>query len=372
MSVSRGCLHASIAIAVLSAATWASADWSYIDLIPSGFDVSNRSMANGDYSGHQFGYGNGASTGYRDHALMWSGTANSLVDIHPDAFENSQILMAGDGHEVGFARPSGTNESHAIEWNSDGSYTELNRAGYTYTAAYSISGDQVVGQGELNGSRRALLWNTASSAPVDLTPISSADCAAYGVENGVQVGYSTNHAMRWTGSASSAVDMHPPGFSSSVIRAIDNDTEAGSVQLPSGAYHPYIWFGASNVGLDLMPTGYISGGLAAISNGWEIGDTTDAAYGNHLMLWHSSPVGAIDLGALLPSSYQLNTAMLEGVYSSGDHVEVVGSVYNSSTYQFDAILWTNGPVPEPPSAAVLFLLAAPVVRRRRKETARSL
>ena len=36
-------------------------------------------------------------------ALLWSGTASSVVDLNPSGFSNSEALAISDGLEVGYA-----------------------------------------------------------------------------------------------------------------------------------------------------------------------------------------------------------------------------------------------------------------------------
>ena len=67
---------------------------SAIDLNPFGFTISDARDVAGMY---QAGYGHGPGTGDFDHALVWSGTAES-------ALESSQALGVDvDGIVVGYA-----------------------------------------------------------------------------------------------------------------------------------------------------------------------------------------------------------------------------------------------------------------------------
>lgn len=58
---------------------WSGSASSVVDLHPIGFE---NSSATGISGGQQVGSGNGSATGGEYHALLWSGNANSVVDLH--------------------------------------------------------------------------------------------------------------------------------------------------------------------------------------------------------------------------------------------------------------------------------------------------
>jgi hypothetical protein len=58
---------------------WSGSADSAVDLNPAGFAYS---YANEVRDGKQVGYGSGTSTGGNSHALLWSGSAASAVDLH--------------------------------------------------------------------------------------------------------------------------------------------------------------------------------------------------------------------------------------------------------------------------------------------------
>lgn len=90
-----------------------------VDLNPHGFDESYGYATNGE---EQVGIGDGSATRGEAHALLWHGTAASVVDLHaflPSGFVHSSALAidaAGDivGSASHLTGPSG--DSHAILW----------------------------------------------------------------------------------------------------------------------------------------------------------------------------------------------------------------------------------------------------------------
>ena len=107
---------------------------------------------------NQVGMGSGSGTGGNDHALVWSGTANSAVDLHPtllSGFTNSWAVGTGAGQQVGYAYGPGT-FNHAMLWTGTAvsavDLTPTNLTGYTSTIAEATYGSQQVGGGGGTGT----------------------------------------------------------------------------------------------------------------------------------------------------------------------------------------------------------------------------
>jgi len=161
--------------------------------------------------GQQVGYGYGAATGYNTHALLWSGSAASVVALHPAGFTESYARGISGGQQVGGGRGAATGNSwHALLWSaSAASVVDLNPAGFTVSSARGISGGQQVGEG----------WGTATG--------------------------NNSHALLWSGSAASAVDLHhflPAGFVASRAWAIDaQGNVVGEAYYAAGTAHAILW-----------------------------------------------------------------------------------------------------------------------------------
>lgn len=65
--------------------------------------------------GQQVGQASGPATGNNTHAILWTGTAASAVDLNPSGFTSSQANGATDGEQAGSAR-SANGVSHAMLW----------------------------------------------------------------------------------------------------------------------------------------------------------------------------------------------------------------------------------------------------------------
>ena len=111
--------------------------------------------------------GSGALPGFVNHALFWTGSADSVVDLHPSGFTDSGAVGVSAGQQVGWG--STVLHDHALLWmGSADSVVDLNPSGFTDSYAYAVSGDQQVGQGDTGGRPHAMLWTGSADSVVDL------------------------------------------------------------------------------------------------------------------------------------------------------------------------------------------------------------
>ena len=308
------------------------------DLQPAGFSSSVAVSTTGT---RQVGFGR-AGDGMA-HALMWSGTASSVVDLQPPNLAASTALAAAGDRQVGWgaaAYPAGQNPTHhAMVWNGTAaSAVDVHPSGFRDSIANATTATQHVGYGTAaDFIRHALLWSGTSSAAVDLNPTAlSAEVnasVALGICGNQQVGFVGNgrftdtvsHAVLWTGTAASAVDLHPPGPASS--------------------------------------TGFVTTIAAATNGSQQVGYSVPAVFGGgkeHALLWSGTADSMVDLHQFLPPGFGSSGAL--GIDAAGN---VVGwaspAVVNIG--QDHAILWL--PVPEPGGLALAALAAPARLTRRR-------
>src|SRR5438105_4895891 len=82
-------------------------------LHPPGFSASQAVAVSGNSQG---GSGNGTGTGSPTHALLWSGTAASVVDLHTPGLpfnSSSEVRGVSGNTQVGYVDPGDTGEPHA-------------------------------------------------------------------------------------------------------------------------------------------------------------------------------------------------------------------------------------------------------------------
>jgi len=278
-----------LAASVLGAPRPGATPYQAVDLNPAGL---TESWASGVCGGQQVGYGcYGLASSISVRAMLWTGSADSAVDLNPYGFtwsgaeDTDGVQQVGWGnvyYNVGGRKPYTVNYDHAMLWTgSADSAVDLNPAGFAESWAYGVGGGQQVGEGLIyyytqkkGGSYvsqyHAVLWTGSAASAVDLHPAGFTSSLAWGVGSGQQVGYgfiqyNTNkkggssvvqcHALLWTGSAASVVDLHPAGFASSGALSVAGGQQVGYGTCTDGTQHALLWTGRAASAVDLNPPG---------------------------------------------------------------------------------------------------------------------
>ncbi|MBL8880744.1 MAG: hypothetical protein JNG88_16645, partial [Phycisphaerales bacterium] len=229
-------------------------------------------------------------------------------------------------------------------WNApDYSFTEsTHSSGAEYDQLYATDGVRMVGTlvyeySEGNYNAQAHYWPTPNQVTLlHFSPASNSNATA--VDGGRQYGsynvqYGSAHAVMWTGTSASHVDMHPGGFTSSGI----NGAGDGQVVGTAGA-HAALWVNGAFA--DLHPTGATSSAARCVHRGLQGGDIDGRA-----TIWIGSASLRIDLGAYAPEF--VTTTFVEDLEVAPDGTIVaVGYGYNTSTARYEALMWRS--VTSPP------------------------
>src|SRR5664280_2450600 len=101
-----------LALAIVAVPLTAEAQYTFIDLNPSGFDYSYGQGISGS---QQVGYGT-LTSGGNNHALLWSGTAASAVDLHPSGFSSSLAEGISGSQQVGYGTLTSGGADGALLW----------------------------------------------------------------------------------------------------------------------------------------------------------------------------------------------------------------------------------------------------------------
>jgi len=152
------------------------------------------------------------------YALLWRGTADSVLNLNPVGYLRSRALATSGKQQVGWASK--------LFYHGGGPDFPI------FSAEPIPIGDE------------AILWSGTAESAITLHPSSWGYSRAYGVANGEQVGYGGGHssadevhALHWRGSAESVIDLHtflPPEYSESFARGInDNGDVVGGAILRS-------------------------------------------------------------------------------------------------------------------------------------------
>jgi hypothetical protein len=287
-----------------------------IDLHHPGFDYS---YATGISGGQQVGFGG-------SHALLWRGSAASMVDLNPSGYSQSEAYGVCGDEQVGdvWVPYFQTGTVHAALWHgSAASMVELHPIGFEQSRAWATSGAQQVGYitPETVGDRtdHAVLWRGTAASLVDLHPPRFEVSLALATSGGQQVGYGwiggAKHALLWRGTAASVVDFHPRGFIGSEADGTSGEEQVG-FGAPQGSHpidpshggsldtHALLWRGSAASVVDIHPRGFISSKALATSGGEEAGFGLPQGAplvgsrqipASHALLWRESAASVVDL-----------------------------------------------------------------------------
>jgi hypothetical protein len=276
------------------------------------------------------------STSFNNQATLWSGTPESAVDLNPDGFMNSTALGVNGDHQVGYAQTATTQD--AMLWTGNaGSAVDLNPTnltGFSDTTALASSGNQQVGNGEFG-------------------PVAT----------------QTSHALLWSGTADSAVDLNPTlltGFTDNFATGTSGSQQVGYGQYnsPGGGAnnHALLWSGTADSALDLNPDGISESEAFGVFGGLQVGEGDGSA-----MLWFGSPDSAVDLQLLLPADGAWTGSVAYSIDGSGNIYGTANGTLDDVTGTY-AVEWS--PVPEPASLSLLVVAAPALLARRRRTTGR--
>jgi Divergent InlB B-repeat domain len=314
------------------------------DLTPPG---SSSGRLNGTSGRRQVG---GAQTPSGSHAVLLSGNALSAVDLHPAGYYYSMAMCSDETQEGGWGN-SYAGGIHALLWSgSSSSYVDLNPSGYSFSYCLGVHNGQQVGYAQNQSyfvtASHAMLWYGSAASAVDLHAGTYPYSRAMGCHDGEQVGYvsslaypdgdasgyhTTSHAMRWSGSAASAVDLHPLGYDASEALCTSGTQQGGWGYLALGTTHLHalLWSGDAGSVVDLHPAAYSDSKITALTatqqvgEGW-IGPANGYGSIRHALLWSGTPESVVDLNQYLPAGY--TNAVATGIDVDGN---VVGYAYNS-------------------------------------------
>ena len=314
-------------------------------------DLGPVSRASAIAAGQQGGYTCCGPTVTR-HALLWSGSASTMTDLHPANLApqtESGINAMSPGQQGGFV-----GNFAGIWYGTAASYVNIHPAGYTQSVVIGMGDGQIVGVGNVfdptqpdSTIQHALLWSGASaSAATDLHPGGGwRSSFAYGAAGGKQVGAilnsSSEHAVIWSGTARSLVDLHSSKFISTVAYGIYGGKQVGYGYLQSsGAHgtslffnHALLWSGSASTMVDLHPAAYSHSFARGLNASRQVGyGYIGSTY--HALAWSGTAASVIDLHQFVPNGYPESDAF--GVDIAGNIVGVAG---DSVSDVWHAILW---------------------------------
>ena len=305
------------------------------------------------FGGQAVGYGYGTATGGNVHAIRWPSLTAASV-ILPDAPNITGQTVGGAAATISsagsFSIATGT---HAALWlTSTSTPLDLNPQGFLNSQVAGMSGTQEVGYGFLSGhDYRALLWSGSASSTVDLTPNGFIRAYAFGVGGGRQVGAATAsngvmHPLMWTGSPLNYLDLLPKGYSGAYALGVQGYNQVGfgwpATTASSGVgttytnfQHALLWSGSATSVVDLNPVEFDSSVAMAQGGGRQVGYGSGGATNQqiHALVWGNSSSEYFDLHYSLPSGYVSSTA--SGIDTAGN---IVGTAVDANGHHV-AVVW---------------------------------
>ena len=272
------------------------------------------------------------------HALAWSGSGSTPVDINPPIINFAESWVYGGSGNLlvgtGLTDNGGyLGYPHAMIWHgSTFTWKDINPAGDSFSDAYATNGSSIVGDG--NG--HALLWLlTNLSNPTDLHPGPAySSSVAYGINGTRQVGSAlTNsttparHAILWNGTAASAIDLTPAGSPGADGYGIDSSHEVGcGVIPPATSEHALLWKGSAASVIDLNPATFLSSCARAVRLGVEAGYGETSGRYTHALVWNGTAASAFDLQTTMPATGYFGSEAF-GIDAAGN---IIGAAWATS------------------------------------------
>lgn len=339
----------------VSAAPMARAQWNATILNPAS---GIGSVATGDWGGTQGGW---VSTISGEHACLWTGSSDSIVDLHPPEsgpYTSGINALFGD-LQGGYASrtESGQVVTHGYLWqgtldsrldlhpgNIPGVLPPLSNSAITAMAEEWQAGYVALGVG---GALHASVWHGSAESWIDLHPASSSwpSSAILGMTVEQQAGIvrlnSLTHACAWSGTVESWVDLHPAGASASWAGAVANGHEFGWAAF-GGVPHAGSWTGSAASWVDLNPPSATSSLINGAFGHEQVGSAVVGGR-TRACAWSGTPASCVDLDSIVPPSDRQGS-VATGIWGDLRFTYVVGYLLPSpggGPERRQAVLWTR-------------------------------
>lgn len=305
-----------------------------------------------------FGANSGQQVGlagnYFFRAILWRGAGEPHVDLHNQSWYGSVALATDGTRQVGHRTIGvpGVQRVYATIWSGTAqSWVNLNPPGNEISVAHGIAGDVQVGFVKPLSSQSftyAVLWRNTAESMVWLHPPGTDHSEAFATDGNQHVGYvydSYEHkAALWEGTGARYIRLHPLGYGSSEAHGVANGQQVGYAAL-DGSGHAALWYGSTASFVDLNPDSVDQnwGSRAYATNGSvQVGmaGSWPAGVHVHAAAWRGSSESYVNLHQFLPSDYQ---GYLVGAHSEARGIDaqgvIVGWARHLPTNTNHAVIW---------------------------------
>jgi hypothetical protein len=217
-------------------------------------------------------------------AVLWTGTPDSMINLHPPGYTNSAALATNGGQQAGWATTTASNGGHR-------------------------------GVQQTFNVQHAILWRGSAANFTDLHIPNFDGSIATSLNGAFQGGYAINasngqtQALLWAGSAASVINLHPQIYTSSNVNGVwMNGTAVGvgtvvkSGKAITSTDHAVLWFGSAKNFVDLNPAGYTMSRALSLNAVNQVGWGTINAH-DHAIVWSGTAASAVDLNQFLPAGF---------------------------------------------------------------------
>lgn len=329
---------------------WAGSADTAVDLTPLvlGFGAGRALSTDGI---QQVGYGqqvigNNAFSGA--FAVLWTGTADSAINLNPPDSIESQARAVAGGQQVGF----GYYPHHALLWTGSAeSVVDLHPAGYTSSEANATNGVQQAGAGFIGdmdaptSQSHALVWSGSAASAVDLNqflPPGYTDAAATGIDaGGTVVGWASKgprnnpanvHAMMWVPGTAGAtfaqsLALSQPtvvagnGVQATVMLSLPAPEGGATVTLTNAIIQPSGATGAAPLSVEMPPYVIVGAGERSASFNVNTAVTTLDGFNRAYLVDIQAAYGGTKTNAILsvdPPLYLSSLAVAPATIAGGN------------------------------------------------------
>jgi hypothetical protein len=298
----------------------------------------------GSINGQQVGLSQTGSI----RAYLWTGSAASVQSLHPDGYATS-VALCTDGVQQGGAVTGQNGQATAAYWTGTaGSCITLAPPGSTYSAVNGVHSGQQGGTVQFGSypeyTTHAVVWSGSSGSMVNLTPGSDLGFSygsVYNVHAGRQCGIaltpSGNSAALWSGSPGSLVALNPTGANRSAARGLYNQHVCGDATFTIGGFQrtrAAYWNGTAGSYEDLHAalgaefTTSVAYGVYEDSSGLHVvGFASGPGLPNRAILWsiptNPPPCGPADVGKVG------GLAGADGLLDNNDFIVFIDFFFNA-------------------------------------------
>ncbi|MBX3389705.1 MAG: hypothetical protein KF691_09655 [Phycisphaeraceae bacterium] len=239
-------------------------------------------------------------------AGIWSGTAQSWVNLQPSFATSSTIFGVSENQQGGRAAVpfENTFQSHACLWRgSAASWVDLHPSVGDYSQVNAVAEPNMQG-GYFSYPNQ--IW----------------------------------HAALWRGTKASFVDLNPAGATASEIRAMTATQQGGTTRGASGNDQAALWSGTAQSVVSLHSGGNFGSAVNGMVGDMQVGSLGDVV-GLKATMWKGTAASRHNLHQYLPSNYKSSFAMC--IWTDGISILIGGSGTNMSAGgpfgRNEAVLW---------------------------------